>query len=148
MAISAALKVLATLCAALFAGAALYVAAVEQPARLAASMDAALGVFRPGFPRARALQASLAILGAVSGALLWWRGEGRAWLVASLALLAIVVFTVAVIAPVYSALLDPSLAPSDPEARSLLEHWGRLHLVRVALGLVALVACLVELVRN
>jgi hypothetical protein len=48
-------------------------------------MDVALGEFRPSFPRARALQASL---------------------------------------PVYSALIDPALSPSMPEARPLLERWA------------------------
>ncbi len=47
-----ALRFIATICAALFAGAALYISVVEQPARLLATMDVALGEFRPGFPRA------------------------------------------------------------------------------------------------
>lgn len=147
MTLSVLLKILATLCAALFAGGALYISVVEQPARLLATLDVALGEFRPGFPRARALQASLALLGALSAGLLWWRGAGRAWLVASVCLLAVVVFTVVVLTPVYTALLDPRLSPTSPEARPLLERWGQLHLVRVALALVALLACVGPLAR-
>ena len=142
MTLSHVAKLLAALCAALFAGAALYIALVEQPARLLASMDVALGEFRPGFPRARAMQASLAIAGTVCALLAWWRGAGRAWLLVAALLASIVAFTIVVVGPVYEALLDPALAPSAPAARALLEHWGRLHLVRVALSLAALVLCL------
>lgn len=135
-----ALKLIAMTCTALFAGAALYISLVEQPARLLASMEVALGEFRPGFPRARALQAVLAVVGGIAAGLVWWRGANPAWLVASLCLLSIVVFTVVVITPVYTALLDSRLSASAPEARALLERWGRLHAVRTGLGLVALIS--------
>jgi Domain of unknown function (DUF1772) len=141
VAISTLLKLLATVSAALFAGAALYISLVEQPARLLATMEVALGEFRPGFPRARTLQASLAILGSVCAGVLWWRGAGRAWLLAAVSLVAVVIFTLLILLPIYTALLDPALSPSAPDARVLLERWGRLHLVRTALGLVALFAC-------
>ena len=141
------LKLIATTCTALFAGAALYISLVEQPARLLASMEVALGEFRPGFPRARALQAVLAVVGGIAAGLVWWHGAGPAWLVASLCLLSIVVFTVVVITPVYTALLEPSLSPSAPEARLLLEKWGRLHAVRTLLGLVALISVVLSSLR-
>jgi hypothetical protein len=142
-----ALKFIAMTCTALFAGAALYISLVEQPARLLASMEVALGEFRPGFPRARALQAVLAVVGGIASGLVWWHGAGRAWLIASLCLLSIVVFTLVVITPVYTALLDSSLSASAPEARTLLERWGRLHAVRTVLGLVALISVVFSSVR-
>ena len=143
-----ALMLVAMMCTALFAGAALYISLVEQPARLLATMEVALGEFRPGFPRARALQAAFAVVGGLSGALVWWYGAGRGWLLASLCLLSIVVFTVVVITPVYTALLDPSLSPSAPEARLLLEKWGWLHAVRTMLGLVALISVVFSSLRS
>jgi hypothetical protein len=142
-----ALKLIAMTCTALFAGAALYISLVEQPARLRASMEVALGEFRPGFPRARALQAVLAVVGGIAAGLVWWHGADPAWLVASLCLLSIVVFTLVVITPVYTALLDSSLSASAPEARTLLERWGRLHAVRTVLGLVALISVVFSSVR-
>lgn len=142
------LKLIAMTCTALFAGAALYISLVEQPARLLASMEVALGEFRPGFPRARALQATLAVAGGLAAGLGWWRGADPAWLVASLCLFSIVGITLVVITPVYTALLDPSLSPAAPEARVLLEQWGRLHALRTALGLVALLALVFSSVRS
>ena len=126
------LKLIAMTCTALFAGAALYISLVEQPARLLASMEVALGEFRPAFPRARALQAVLAVVGGIAAGLIWWHGAGLAWLVPSLCLLPIVVFTRVVIKPVYMALLD---------------RWGWLHAVRTVLGLVALISVVLSSVR-
>ena len=143
-----ALKLVAVISAALFSGAALYISVVEQPARLLVGAEVALDAFRAGFPRARALQASLALVGALSCAWVWRRGAGRAWLVAAGCLVSIVAFTVVAIAPVYSALLDPALNPSAPEARTLLTRWGQLHAVRTLLGLVALVSVAVSSVRE
>ena len=135
-------------CTALFAGAALYISLVEQPARLLATMEVALGEFRPGFPRARALQAVFAVVGGITTGLAWWHGAGPAWLIASFCLLSIVVFTLVVITPVYTALLDTSLSASAPEARALLERWGQLHAVRTVLGLVALTSLLLASLRG
>lgn len=60
-------------------------------------------------------------------------------------LFAIVAFTLIPITPVYSQLLDPALTLESPNAAVLLEHWGRLHLVRSILGLVAFCVALVGL---
>jgi len=143
--LTGALELVATLCAGYFAGAAFYVSLVEQPARLACPMPVALAEFRPGFPRARALQASLALLGTLCAILAWLRGAGKGWLVAATCLASVVGFTLARLAPVYARLLDPSLDAESPEARPLLVRWGRLHAVRTALGFSAFLACLSSL---
>jgi hypothetical protein len=128
---------LSALCAGLFTGAAGYVSLVAHPSRLEAGNEVALAEFRPSFPRARRLQASLAVLGGVSGAGAWLMGDGAAFLFTALLLFGNVAFTFAAIAPVYERLLDPELAPSSPETLPLLERWGRLHAVRSAVGLLA-----------
>ena len=64
--------VAATLCAGLFAGAAIYVNAVEHPARLSCGVDVALREFAPCYRRATVMQASLAIAGCVMGAWSAW----------------------------------------------------------------------------
>ena len=55
------LKVIALLSARLFAGAALYITAVEHPARISQETLIALQEFRPSYKRAAPLQAALAV---------------------------------------------------------------------------------------
>ena len=78
---------LATLCAGLFAGAAGYISLVEHWARLQAGPSVALAQFRPGFPRARGIQASLAVIGGASALISWLAGGGVFWLLGLLAFL-------------------------------------------------------------
>lgn len=133
---------LATLCAGLFAGAAGYISLVEHWARLRAGPSVALAQFRPGFPRARGIQASLAVVGGGS-ALMSWLVSGRAsWLLVALILFGIVGFTLVSIRPVYNALLSPTLTADSPQAREILARWGHLHHVRSTLGLLAFLIAL------
>ncbi len=136
---------LATLCAGLFAGAAGYISLVEHWARLQAGPAVSLAQFRPGFPRARAIQATLAMSGGILATIAWLTGAALSWLVVAGLLFAIVAFTLVRITPVYNQLLDPSLTPESPNVSVLLEHWGRLHLVRSILGLVAFCVALAAL---
>lgn len=135
----------ATLCAGLFAGAAVYISLVEHRARLQAGPAVALAQFRAGFPRARAVQGSLAIAGGASALLAWFGGSGGVWLVIALLLFGVVGFTLVVIAPVYTALCAPSLSADSPEASALLVRWGHLHHVRSAAGLAAFSVALAAL---
>ena len=65
---------LATLCAALFAGAAIYISLVEHPARLECGTELAATEFGPSCRRATILQASLAALGLLAGVTAWVQG--------------------------------------------------------------------------
>lgn len=133
---------LAALCTGLFAGAAGYISLVEHWARLQAGPSVALAQFRPGFPRARGIQASLAVIGGGSAIVSWLAGGGMSWLLVALLLFGIVGFTLISIRPVYNALLAPSLAAESPAARELLVRWGTLHQIRSALGLLAFLMAL------
>jgi multisubunit Na+/H+ antiporter MnhG subunit len=128
---------LATMATGLFAGAALYVSAVEQPARMSCGGSVAVLEFRPSYRRAARMQASLAIIGALMAIVCWRQGGGTGWLVAALVIAAVVPFTLMVIAPTTTRLLDESLDADSVEALTLLERWGRLHAIRTALGLAA-----------
>ena len=110
----------ATLCAGVFAGAAIYVNAVEHPARLSCGTELALREFGPSYHRATIMQASLAIAGCVMGLWSAWAGSD-AWLASGAILLgAVVPFTLIVILPTNHQLIDPALDPRSQEATHLL----------------------------
>lgn len=137
-----ALQYAAALCAALFAGAALYISLVEHPARMGLETVLAARQWAPSYQRATWMQAPLAVLGFAAGAAAWLAGGGVAWLVAALLLGAVVPFTFLFIMPTNHALLAPERDLGSAETRALLETWGRLHAVRTGLGLLATVLCL------
>src|SRR5262245_17529494 len=137
--------VVATLCAGVFAGAAIYISAVEHPARLSCGTELALREFRPSYRRATVMQAPLAIAGCVMGLWSAW-ARGDVWLASGAILLgAVVPFTLVVIFPTNHQLIDPALDPRSPTATQLLIRWGRLHAVRSALSSAAFLLFLLRL---
>ena len=131
------LELLATVCAGLFAGAALYINLAEHPARMDCGTVLAVRQFAPSYRRAAVMQASLAIVGLVSGVLAWWRGGHVAVLAGGLLLGAIVPYTLIVVKPINKRLLALGMGVDSVEAATLLRRWGRLHAVRTVLGLLA-----------
>ena len=127
----------ATICAGLFAGAAIYVHAVEHPARLSCGPELAIREFRPSYKRGTVMQASLALLGALTGLAASWQQEDLWLLIASLLLVAVVAFTMVVILPTNKQLLDPALDSKSSRAMALLTRWGRLHAARTVVGFLA-----------
>lgn len=127
----------AALFCAVFAGAALYLSLVEHPARLECGTGVAVAEFRPSYRRATIMQASCAVLGSLAAILAGLAGAPRLWFLGAGLLLCVVPFTLLVILPTNTALLDPSLDPASSTAAQLLERWGRLHAVRTLLGLSA-----------
>jgi len=61
------LLVLATACAGIFFGAAIYINLVEHPARMSCGQELAVREFGPSYARASIMQAALAIVGCVIG---------------------------------------------------------------------------------
>ncbi len=127
----------ATFCAALFAGAALYINLVEHPARMGLETRTAAMQWAPSYKRATWLQAPLALLSLLAGAAAWLLGAGAWWLVAALLIGFVVPFTFIVIMPTNHRLLDPGRDLASAETRALLERWGKLHAVRTAFSLMA-----------
>jgi uncharacterized membrane protein len=132
-----ALLIVGTLAAGLFAGAAIYVNAVEHPARVSCGPELALREFAPSYKRGAIMQASLAIVGCVAGMIGGWQRNDLASIVAALLLGAVVPFTFIVILPTNKRLLEPALDPASAETSKLLTRWGRLHAVRSALSVAA-----------
>ena len=134
-----ALKFIATLSAATFAGAALYVNLVEHPARMTLDTRAAVLEWAPAYARGTWMQAPLALLSLVAGLGAWLLGGGVGWALAAVLIGAVVPFTFLGVMPTNRALLAAGRDLAAAETRALLERWARLHAVRTVLSLAATV---------
>lgn len=122
----------------LFAGAAIYILVAEQPARLALEDRSLLLHWQEGYPRAARMQAGLAVLASLVGALAFWRNHTPLWLVGAALMLANLPFTLIVIAPVNDTLLALGVDQAGAASRALIERWGWLHAARAALAVLAM----------
>ncbi|RPH48427.1 MAG: DUF1772 domain-containing protein [Lysobacterales bacterium] len=131
---------LATLCAGLFAGAALYINVAEHPARMVLDdTRAAATQWALSYRRATFMQVPLALISLAGGTAAWLLGANVWWLVAGLLIGAVVPFTFLAIMPTNHELLAAGRDLASVETRRLLERWNRLHAVRSALSLIATV---------
>ena len=133
------LEFIATLCAGIFAGAALYVTLAEHPARLSCDTRTAVSQWAPSYKRATLMQAPLAILSFLSGLLAWLLGAGIVWLYAAALIGLAVPFTLIVIMPTNQRLIEKDRDLASEQTRLLLVRWGALHAVRTWLSLAAFV---------
>jgi anthrone oxygenase-like protein len=127
----------AAVAAGLFAGAAIYVSAVEHPARVSCGTELAIREFAPSYKRGAIMQAALAIAGSLAGIIGGWQHGDMASVLGALLLAAVVPFTLIVVLPTNRRLLDPALDLHGTEARRLLAKWGQLHAVRSILSTAA-----------
>ena len=139
------LLTIASIAAGLFAGAAVYINAVEHPARVSCGTEIAVQEFGPSYRRATVMQASLAIVGGTCGLLAGWQQQDMVVVVGALLVAGVVPFTLLIIAPTNSQLLDPTLDRSSPRAKALLKRWARLHAVRSVMSSVGFCTFLVRL---
>jgi hypothetical protein len=142
--VQALMEFLATLCCAIFTGAAIYINAVEHPARMSCGVKAALAEWAPSYKRATVMQASLAVLGFAFSAIAWFIGANNWVLVAGILLGLVVPFTLVGIMPTNNRLLVLNAERDAEEAALLLSRWNTLHMGRSALGLSALIVFLVQ----
>ncbi len=126
---------MALVAAALFTGAAFYINAVEQPARLGLADAALLAAWKPSYKRGTLMQAPLALIGAVLGVLAFLGSYDWRWLLGGALMLANWPFTFLVIMPVNRRLV--AMTGAEPEVRALIRRWGALHAVRTAFGAAA-----------
>ncbi len=104
-------------CAGIFAGAAVYITLVQQPAVSELGTAAAVQFFRRMYGRAAPMQAGLAAVGSSAAVWAWWSGNGRLRLFGGVLLGFVIPFTLLVIKPTNDRLLDPALDASSVEAR-------------------------------
>ena len=128
---------IATLSTTLFTGASIYINLVEHPARMACDTKTAASVWAPSYKRATVMQASLALLGFLSGLGVWLLGGGIMWLVGATFIGLVIPFTFLAIMPTNKQLLAPDRDLASGETRALLVKWGKLHAVRSVLSFVA-----------
>jgi uncharacterized membrane protein len=138
----------ATLGCAVFAGAAIYISAVEHPARMRFDTKTAAALWAPSYQRATLMQAPLAVASALAGVAAWLLGGGAAWLAGAVLIGGVVPFTLIVIKPTNARLLAPGRDLASQETRSLLDKWGTLHAVRTGASAVASVIFVAALLRG
>jgi Domain of unknown function (DUF1772) len=144
----AVLQFVAVLSSAIFAGAAIYINVAEHPARMGCDTKTAITVWAPSYKRAYIMQASLAVLGFVSGVAIWLLSGGIMWLFAAAFIGAVIPFTFIVIMPTNHKLLAPDRDLDSAETRELLVKWGNLHAVRSVLSFIALVIYVALLLKS
>jgi hypothetical protein len=131
---------LALTTSAVFAGAAIYVSVAEQPARLRLDDRALLQEWQPSYKRGAAMQASIAIVACVLGLIAWWLSGRLAFLVGAVLIILPWPWTLIAMMPTNRVLETMDTGVDNPQARLLIVKWGNLHLVRVALGVLATLA--------
>ncbi|HYL83313.1 MAG TPA: DUF1772 domain-containing protein [Candidatus Angelobacter sp.] len=141
-------EIVAALASGIFAGAAVYVSFVEQPARISCGVEPAVTEWRPSYKRGTMMQAPLAAIGSIAAFVSWWFDRGLAWLIGGLFLLLIIPFTLVVILPTNKRLESEQLDLQSDEAAFLLRRWGRLHAVRSILSVLAFIIFVFLLLRT
>jgi hypothetical protein len=131
------IELVAVLASAMFTGAAVYINAVEHPARLSCGTELAATEWAPSYKRATVMQVPLVIAAGLFGMVRWFQGGGPLWGWAAVLILTVIPFTLVVIRPTNNRLLDVRRDRGSDETRRLLRTWGRLHGVRTALSAAA-----------
>jgi len=122
--------------AAAFAGAAVYVNWVEQPARLALDDQALLSEWGPSDRRGVALLAGFALASAISGFIAYFEMEDVRWAFGALIIISSWPFAFFVMAPLNNQIL--SLKGGDvAAARALVRQWGFIESGFAAIGIIA-----------
>jgi hypothetical protein len=92
-------EILATWACGIFAGAAIYINVVEQPARRSCGISLAITEWRLSYKRASIMQATLANAGSVLAFSAGWRSRDPLWIVGGILFFAVIPFTLIVIFP-------------------------------------------------
>lgn len=136
------LEFVATLTAAIFAGAALYINVVEHPARMSLDTRSAAAEWAISYRRATWMQAPLAALSLLCGLGAWAAGGGAGWALGAVLAGSVIPVTLIVILPTNQRLLASGRDRSSTETRGLLGRWAMLHALRSLLSLAATVVYL------
>lgn len=128
---------LALMVASVFAGAALYINMVEQPARLVLDNSALLLQWKHSYRRGFLMQAPLAVAGFLLGVIAWGQTREVSFLVGAGCMIANWPWTLLRIKPVNSILMQTDPVAASEKTRELILNWGILHAIRSLLGILA-----------
>jgi|SRR6516164_7307758 hypothetical protein len=133
---------LALVLAAAFAGAAFYVNFAEHPARMGLDDRNLLKQWKPSYEAGYTMQASLAAVSGALGFVAAWTTRDWRWLAGASLILVNWPYTLIGVMPTNRKLEGTADVDAGRLSRALLVKWGRLHAVRTALGLAAVLAYL------
>ncbi|MEE9452546.1 MAG: DUF1772 domain-containing protein [Gammaproteobacteria bacterium] len=120
---------MATFCAGLFTGTAVFVAVVQHSAATQLGYETYAKYFSLFYWRAALMQVSLALITVILGLVAWFYGAGFFNLIGALIFIALILYSVIYIKPIDDQLRAAKTEmPTDPE--SLLTRWGALHRLR------------------
>jgi hypothetical protein len=126
---------LALICAAMFAGIALYISIAEHPARLHLVPASALTHWKPSYGAGLIMQGALsAVAGLLGLATFLIYGFYISWLYGAIFMLINWPYTWYLIMPLNRELKAIEPAAANDETMAMLAQWGWMHLVRGLLG--------------
>ena len=128
--------VIALIFAAAFAGAAVYVSWVEQPARLKLDDQALLSEWGPSDQRGVALLAGFALASAIAGFVAWFESQDVRWVFGALIVISTWPYAFFVMAPLNNQILSLR-GPDVSAARALVRQWGLIESGFAAIGVLA-----------
>ena len=128
---------LALTLAAVFTGAAIYVNAVEHPARLMLDDAGILTQWKPAYKAGFMMQAPLAAASGFCGVVAFFFDWDWKWLIGAAFILANWPYTLYLIMPTNNTLMAIEPASANPDIRPLITRWAWLHGVRSAMGTIA-----------
>jgi hypothetical protein len=119
---------------AIFAGAAVYISLVEQPARMHSPSAHAIEQFRISLPRAERMQPPLLIACLIALTLLYSRSQQFGLLLAMIPLLLVIPLSIGLILPINRRLAVGKVSDHVEDGMKLIARWGQLHCLRSLLA--------------